>query len=896
MIKVGIIFGGPSREREVSFAGGRTVYDNLNKLLFEPVPLFVDSHLNFILLSWEYVYKGTIRDFYPPADVLTGSELPVQVYAESFPDAFTGDEFLPERVGQCIPIHELASHIDVAFLALHGHFGEDGKIQSLLEMLDIPYTGSGVKASAAGMDKAWQKKLMAEAGWDVPHFINLSRDQWVRMDNRPAWLQQTRERIGVPFVIRPANQGSSIGVTIVNETDKPEQILKAIDHAFFTKTIRAGDIKRMTRVELLRMMHELADLRTSCGFPLKINDRLFYHPDGLYEYLLSIPDSESVKLEGIYSEHTVVLESFISGREFSCIVIRNEDDTVCALPPTEIIKKSDVYDYRSKYLPGLSRKETPIRLPKEAIHQIRRACEKLYHFFGFQTYARIDGFYTAEGKVFLNDPNTTSGMLPSSFFFHQAASIGLNPSEFLTYILAASVEERRKDFLQTIRLPDIQKKLEATLLLSRDERAVLPRVAVIMGGSSFERHISLESGRNIYEKLASGGRYLPIPVFLTYTGGEMRFFEIPIHDLLKDNADDVRDNLSKPGGHPVLESVKKQCLPITRRFVHRDVIYHAREIQSSELRENFDAVFIALHGRPGEDGTLQALLEDQDLPYNGSGPVASAITIDKYATLQLLKEHGFPVTRQRIVTKAEYLKHEDKLLDQIGQEFSFPLIAKPVDDGCSSAVIRIKSRENLSDYLNLIFMTDADRESIWRSRLGLAANEEFPLKDSVLIETLVEQGDAIHFLEITCGLITFYDESGDLQFKVFQPSETLATGEVLSLAEKFLAGEGQNLTPARLACGSFSYEFIADQVRRDLEKAARIIGIEGYARIDAFVRVMADGQAETRIIEVNSLPGMTPATVIFHQAALEGFKPHEFVHYLLEFGMARQKRQTSVKQ
>ena len=67
-IKVGIFFGGPSREREISFAGGRTVYDNLNKSIFEPIPIFVDSHKNMVILKWENVYKGTIRDFFPPVE------------------------------------------------------------------------------------------------------------------------------------------------------------------------------------------------------------------------------------------------------------------------------------------------------------------------------------------------------------------------------------------------------------------------------------------------------------------------------------------------------------------------------------------------------------------------------------------------------------------------------------------------------------------------------------------------------------------------------------------------------------------------------------------------------------------------------------------------------------
>ena len=82
-MNVGIIFGGRSREREISFAGGRTVYDNLDKSLFTAIPIFVDSFGNFTLLDWQYIYKGSIRDFYPPAEFLPPSPHAFQIYAES---------------------------------------------------------------------------------------------------------------------------------------------------------------------------------------------------------------------------------------------------------------------------------------------------------------------------------------------------------------------------------------------------------------------------------------------------------------------------------------------------------------------------------------------------------------------------------------------------------------------------------------------------------------------------------------------------------------------------------------------------------------------------------------------------------------------------------------------
>jgi D-alanine-D-alanine ligase len=105
-----------------------------------------------------------------------------------------------------------------------------------------------------------------------------------------------------------------------------------------------------------------------------------------------------------------------------------------------------VFDYRSKYLPGLSRKITPIELPTETIQGIRKESERLFRHFRFDVYARIDGFVGKDGQIFLNDPNTTSGMMPSSFFFHQAAEIGLNPSQFLTYIIRTSLAARIRDF------------------------------------------------------------------------------------------------------------------------------------------------------------------------------------------------------------------------------------------------------------------------------------------------------------------------------------------------------------------------------------------------------------------------------------------------------------------
>ena len=118
MIRTGIFFGGKSREREISFAGGRTVYDNLDKSLFEPVPIFIDSIGNLCLLDWQYLYKGTIRDFYPGPAINDGSK-PWQLYADSLGNE--DSEFqknLCNSVGKAIEFSELRLLIDFAFLPI----------------------------------------------------------------------------------------------------------------------------------------------------------------------------------------------------------------------------------------------------------------------------------------------------------------------------------------------------------------------------------------------------------------------------------------------------------------------------------------------------------------------------------------------------------------------------------------------------------------------------------------------------------------------------------------------------------------------------------------------------------------------------------------------------------
>ena len=366
--------------------------------------------------------------------------------------------------------------------------------------------------------------------------------------------------------------------------------------------------------------------------------------------------------------------------------------------------------------------------------------------------------------------------------------------------------------------------------------------------------------------------------------------KIPINVLLKDNADDIKDKINNWKIHPIISEIIEECKTITSKYCNTQSLLEPKNITYSDLAQEVKQVFIALHGRPGEDGAIQSELEKVGLSYNGSGKESSATTIDKYKTNEILLQNGFLVAKHCLITKQDWESNKDTIKQKIQTEYAYPIIAKPVDDGCSSAVKKIKDYEELEAFATLIFRNEVEFDSRSANILHIKDKEEFPQKQVLLIEELISKNDASHFLEVTGGMLTKFNKNNEIEYEVFEASESLAVGDVLSLEEKFLAGQGQNITPARYSRIENERRKISETVKQTLGKAAKVLNIIGYCRIDAFVRIYNPDKIEVIFIEVNSLPGMTPATCIYHQAAINGYKPYQFIDSILDFGEKNKKK------
>jgi D-alanine-D-alanine ligase len=196
-LRVGVILGGRSGEHEVSLRSAQSVMAAMDQASYEIVPIAIDKQGRWLL----------------------GPEAKTILAAPGEPSPAPADSSL-------IPRHESLRNVDVVFPVLHGPYGEDGTVQGLLELAHIPYVGCGVLASALAMDKAACKAVFAAAGLPQLPFLLVKRRRWEAEPEQV--LADVESRLAYPLFVKPANLGSSVGVS--KATQRPE-LARALDEA-----------------------------------------------------------------------------------------------------------------------------------------------------------------------------------------------------------------------------------------------------------------------------------------------------------------------------------------------------------------------------------------------------------------------------------------------------------------------------------------------------------------------------------------------------------------------------------------------------------------------------------------------------------------------------------------
>ncbi|KAF3682467.1 hypothetical protein FXO38_01283 [Capsicum annuum] len=873
VLRVGLICGGPSAERGISLNSARSVLDHIQGDDLHVRCYYIDSNLNAFAISTAQVYSNTPADF--------------DFKLESLAQGFRSLSDFTEH---------LASSVDIVFPVIHGRFGEDGGIQELMERSNIPFVGTGSTQCQKAFDKYDASVELDRQGFvTVPNFLIQGNE----MDESELskWFEQNLLDIkSGKVVVKPTRAGSSIGVTVAyGVTDS---------------------LKKASRI-------------ISEGIDDKVLIEIF--------------------LEG-GSEFTAIVLDVGSGFDCQPVVLLPTEVELQSHGTVDVGEKDAIFNYRRKYLPTRQvAYYTPPRFSMDVISKIREGASLLFLRLGLRDFARIDGWLlppstkaftaagnkfgrTDSGTVIFTDINLISGMEQTSFLFQQASKVGFSHSNILRTIIQHACL-RFPDLLShnIISIPSRRrsKSSSATEAVIKQHK----KVYVIFGGDTSERQVSLMSGTNVWLNLKASDDLEVTPCLLapetSYSDvsdsanheldkKSKTVWTLPYSLLLRHTTEEVLDaclEAIEPNRAALTSLLRNLVMDDLTRGLRKHSWFNGFDI-SDELPKKFSleqwvklakesqaTVFIAVHGGIGEDGTLQSLLEAEGISFTGPGAMASKTCMDKVATslaLRHLTDFGVLTINKDVRKKEDLLTMSisDLWHDLKSKLHSDTLCVKPARDGCSTGVARLCCERDLAFYVNALqdCLPRIPPNSLSKAHgmiempnppPELLIFEPFVETDDIVVASkssienahnLLWKGDS-RWVEVTVGVV---GKRGSM--RSLTPSVTVKeSGGILSLEEKFQGGTGINLTPPPPSIMSSA---TLERCKKHIELIANTLQLEGFSRIDAFVH--AD-TGEVLIIEVNTVPGMTPSTVLIHQALSEQppLYPQQFFRTLLDLASER---------
>lgn len=278
--RIGLLYGGKSAEHEVSLSTARAVTQALNFSEYDVFPIYITQEG-----EWR---KG--KQLLAPIETIE------QLQFEN-----TANQSLPNNISSFLPSQSGEKSLDVIFPLLHGPNGEDGTVQGLLEVLNLPYVGNGVLASSAGMDKVVMKQLFTIAGLKQVPYVHFIRREW--QNNQSFWLVKIEKELEWPLFVKPANLGSSVGIS---KASNQQELIEAVDLAL--KYDRKIVIEQGITAREIEM-GVLGNDTPKCSVPGEIKPlKAFYDYQAKYKdgnTAMIIPAEVSTEVEATLQDHAI---------------------------------------------------------------------------------------------------------------------------------------------------------------------------------------------------------------------------------------------------------------------------------------------------------------------------------------------------------------------------------------------------------------------------------------------------------------------------------------------------------------------------------------------------------------------------------------------------------------
>jgi D-alanine-D-alanine ligase len=360
------------------------------------------------------------------------------------------------------------------------------------------------------------------------------------------------------------------------------------------------------------------------------------------------------------------------------------------------------------------------------------------------------------------------------------------------------------------------------------------RVAVLIGGPSPERDVSLATGQQIVAAL-DRKHYDILPIEVAVNGRWL-----PRPDLLR---------LPHPAsGNPISQEGTMPS-PVAKGEVRGAHIAALRpsgalDIERVMEREQVDVAVIAMHAPYGEDGTIQGLLEMLGMPYTGSGVLASALAMDKLRSRQIFEWHRIPVPAYCSITEDRW-RDRARVHHDVATDLGYPCVVKPNAQGSSVGVSIVRDPSGLDPAIDMAF--------------GFG-----PV---VLVEEYIEG------MELACSILDDPDRDAPMALPLI---EIVPHHEFYSYDAKYAPGGSEHIIPARLP------EDVTARAQALAVRAHQALGCEGMSRVDLLVH-----GTDIVVLEVNTIPGMTPTSLLPDGAKAVGITFPELLDRLIQHALRR---------
>ncbi len=607
-LKIGIFFGGRGRDRAWSLAEGRTLYQFLDKKLFEAIPVFLDSNLDMYEANPAWLLSNQSTEALFPETSLS-----------SIPDT---KAIVPP--GKPLAVESLPGKINFAWITLNSEFDESSALQEKLSAMGIPFTGNHPDKQELAWDKILLKANLLQEEVTLPAYHTFTRAAIAERSPKELF-EEIKATVGLPSYIKTVRGEVPAATSLIDHTSSLEELQNAVNRAFLKETLPAAEWLDRSEYEKQTYIHLICNPVEGPGLPVKvttpgIETSVIDHAKSLYDWIDTRAKENpniAFSIENTGAPDKVIVENAPAGKHFSCFVIRDANKRPVALPPASLRLKDELYFFGN---PEASHPDEVKLLDatEQQILIIRQLAQKIYSSLSFGTMAQIEGTLYPDKQVAISEVRNAARIVDGSSLFKLTATTGLTPVALLSRLLQSSLYERSLDHPDKPAFRVLSEYLDDLVKQVQKTSAPRQRIGLLLADDCSDPLTAIESARFLFNHFEASENFEPVVFLAKGHNPFITINKVPKHWLFQYDLSNLSKQLKAQ------PAASQKTIP-------------------TDLKSHLDLAWLCIGDSRGVNGRLQEILEGQHLPFVGTDAKTVEHLSSRSHYLDILAKNGITV-------------------------------------------------------------------------------------------------------------------------------------------------------------------------------------------------------------------------------------------------------------